>query len=253
MAFSLNGQSEFKIGQWRSYLPFSIGKSVSLGNNKVYYGTESGLLTLDRSNDEVSFFTKEDGLSEVDIKLVRFNSNPEALVIVYENSNIDLIFDGEVINKNNIFRNNSILGSKEINQVYTDGGPIVYLACDFGLVELDLETQKFGFTLFTNDAVTGFTKFQNQFYISTLGGVYKYDPAESKLIQDLDSWTKLGASDGLPVSYSSEAIAVFGDRMFAGVNGDLYVFDGDWILFHIQEGFTLKFISPEGTLLDGWI
>jgi len=249
MVFSLNGQSEFKIGQWRSYLPFSIGKSVSLGNNKVYYGTESGLLTLDRSNDEVSFFTKEDGLSEVDIKLVRFNSNPEALVIVYENSNIDLIFDGEVINKNNIFRNNSILGSKEINQVYTDDGPKVYLACDFGLVELDLTTQKFGFTLFTNDAVTGFTKFQNQFYISTLGGVYRYDPAESKLIQDLDSWTKLGALEGLPTNYSSEAIAVFGDRMFAGVNGDLYVFDGEWILFHIQEGFTLKFISPEGTLL----
>ncbi len=251
IALGLTGQSEFRIGQWRSYLPFSIGKSVTVSDSKVYYGTESGLVTIDRGSDEISFFTKEDGLSEVDIKLVKYHATPEALVIVYDNSNIDLIYDGEVINRNNILRNSNILGSKAINHVYSSEGNLVYLACDFGLVELDVSTRQFGATLFTGQPVTAFTIFDGKYYISTEGGIRTYDPEGNLLINDLASWQVLGPEAGLPSSYTSGAIAAHEGMLYAGVDGDLYRYDGEWLPFHIVDGYSVSFISPEGPFLMG--
>lgn len=242
-------QSDFRIGQWQSYLPFSIGKSVTIGNDKVYYGTESGVVMINLTDSTQTFITRENGLDDVDVRLVKYHQNPAALVIVYENSNIDIIFEDRIVNFNNILANNTIIGSKQINHIYNDDSEFIYLSCAFGLVEFNMNTRKFGFTLFTPDEVTGYAVFQGKSYISTEDGIYVYDPASQRLIEDIDSWRLLNENDGLPSNYTSEAIAAFGDRLYAGVNGELYLFDGDWMFFYEKEDFTLNYISPEGSKL----
>lgn len=249
-AFSAFGQSDLRIGQWAEHLPYNIGSTVTQSPTRIYYGTEFGLVSiLKEDSSQVDFFSKVDGLSDVGPSWINFHEKLNVLVIGYKNGNIDLLDTNGITNINDIVRNNSIQGDKGITHIYTDDNDLAYISTPFGLVVLNLVTQKFTSTTFTATPVSGFTIFQDKYYMSTAKGIYVYDPASGFIIEDFSRWGKL-VIPGLPSNYTSEAITVFNNVLYAGGNGDLYKWDQDeFILFYSHSGFTLKYISPEASAL----
>lgn len=241
------GQGDLRIGQWSEHLPYNLGLTVTQSPTRIYYGSDFALMAiLKEDTSKVEFYSKVDGLSDVSPSWIRYHNKYKTLIIGYADGNIDLMDSTGVFNVNDILRNTSIQGDKRITQIYTDDTPSVFLSTPFGLVILDLVSRRFKSTVFTTTAVRGFTEYHGLYYLATEGGLYRFDPAAGTIIEDFNNWEKVEVP-GLPGAYTCQAVAVYHDVLYAGLNGDLYRQDqGDFILWYSREGFSIDFISPEG-------
>ncbi|MDX1476887.1 MAG: two-component regulator propeller domain-containing protein [Saprospiraceae bacterium] len=239
------GQSDLRIGQWRSHFAYNEGISVTQDDDKVYYAARTGLFAVRKADMSVEFFSKVDGLSEVEASLIRYHPGRDVLVVIYTNSNVDLVFPSGVFNISDILENNNIVGSKAINDVYVGLGRKIYFSCDFGLVEFDLETRKFGFTMFTGTPVSGFTEFDGSYYLSTGQGLYRYSGAG--IAPNFGAWEQLGDGHGLPAGAPSQGVVVYENQLFAAVDHALYAWEEDaFLLWDLRDGHYIEFMSPEG-------
>ena len=74
------GQNAIRVGEWRAHLPYSSGVTVTQDDEKVYYGTSDGLLAIRKDTNVVEFYSKVDGLNDVDIKLIKYQERNDVLV-----------------------------------------------------------------------------------------------------------------------------------------------------------------------------
>lgn len=127
---------------WRVHLPYQRNNSITSVGNKIYCGSVSGLFSFQTEDGSIERLSKLNGLSDVEVKLVRHNSLQNCTVVIYQNTNIDIIDHQQniIYNIPDILQK-SIIGSKKINQLwfYEDK---VYLACSFGIVVLDIKKKQ---------------------------------------------------------------------------------------------------------------
>ena len=246
-SFFIFSQSDLRIGQWSEHLPYNGGSTVTQSPTRVYYGSEFALMAISKEDtSQAEFFSKVDGLSDVEPSWIKYHPLYKTLIIGYANGNIDLMDSNGVQNINDIVRNSSIQGDKRIINIYIDDAPLIYFSTPFGLVILDMVTKQFKSTVFTSSPVNGFTKFQGIYYMAVENGLYAYDPQSSNIIEDFSNWQKQ-VVPGMPPSYTCQAVAVFQNVLYAGIDGDLFRMDqGDLIFMHTKPGYSVNFISPEG-------
>lgn len=126
------------VGDWRIHTSF-VGnevKTVAEGRQWVYYLTGSYLFRLDKETNENESLCKVNDLSDMNISQVYYNSDKDYLVVVYSNSNIDIIKgDGSVVNMPEV-KDAVMTSSKVINDVTFHDG-LIYIAADFGYVVID--------------------------------------------------------------------------------------------------------------------
>jgi hypothetical protein len=137
----LQVKPQYKIGQWVDYLPYNSVFSVTRGNGKVYAATGVGVFAVNGADNSYERMNKIYGLNDVEAILVRFNPHNNTLMIVYSNSNIDVI-KGETITNFSDIQRKSISGDKSINNIsfYKE---FAYLSCGFGIVVFDTERMEF--------------------------------------------------------------------------------------------------------------
>ena len=90
-------QTDLAIGQWKSHLPFSNGLYVTQSDDKIYYATRYAVLEVDKQERSVRRITKVEGLSDVGVKLVKYNRGSNILVVVYDDSKVDLVSETGVL------------------------------------------------------------------------------------------------------------------------------------------------------------
>lgn len=230
--FSLNITAQSAIGQWESHLPYQSFKRITQSSDKIVYATSWSLLIIDKEDFSYEKLSKVEGLSDIGISEIDYDMTNEQLIVAYENSNIDIINGEDVINLPNIKSNLSISGNKEINKIHISDDEFVYFATGFGLVQLNLNTYDFGFTVFTGIRIDDVKSIGSQVYIATEDGIFTIDLSRENLNPgDFSSWDLLGAEVGLPAVYACKALEVF--------NGELYCVIGDE-LWQRANGFFTK-------------
>jgi hypothetical protein len=98
----------------------------------VYTAYENGLMKYHLASKEKTLLNKMNGLSDILLSCIYYDSIDQALYIGYKNGNIDKVSGNTVINIPAI-KLASISGSKKINRFYRYG-TTVYIATDFGVV-----------------------------------------------------------------------------------------------------------------------
>jgi len=95
------------LGDWKSHLPYRAGIDVAQSQTKVYFASKESLFSVDKEEHSFELYNKVSGLSESKFRLIDFNQDLGLLLIAYENSNIDLLYEnGSVVNVNILrFRN----------------------------------------------------------------------------------------------------------------------------------------------------
>ena len=248
-------QQEIPIGSWKSHLPFNRGIDVAVANDNVYYASDFGLFKLPADDFwNFQFITRVDGLNDAEPKLIRYQQKNNVLILVYENANIDLIFESEIRNIPDIMTTNIIFGERHINNIAFGDDNSIYFSCSFGLVQFDLEDLSFGFSVITGSEVFDFSQWNDHFYMSTEQGIYRA-PVDNFNHQDFTRWELLGSDYGLPSdSYSSAAIIPYDGQLVAAVDEEIYLFDGSEFFLHLSEqGYTPEFFNhSEGHLIIGW-
>lgn len=245
------------IGEWRSYLPYNDGRWVTQSDEKVYYSTEQALFSINKEDvTDVMFMSKVEGLTDVGIKRIRYDNFNEQLIVVYDNSNIDIISDGDVYNLADIKDNQILTGDRSINDIHLPNGTSVFFASAFGIVELNLEKLEFTSTIFTNVIVNDITSNGNILYAATDDGIYYVDIVENPNIVDFSSWKFFGTEDGIFENYEAYHIEIFNDRLYANIENELWYQNpnGQFEVIPLTgfEDFELRFLAPgNGRLMVG--
>lgn len=157
--------SQPPVGQWEVYPTRSTTASVVFdsGDDLVYFMSGNNLFSYDKSSNEIESYNAGNYLSDSNIKNIYYNYLKNYLLVIYENSNIDLIYpDKRVVNIPDL-KNTIMMSSKSINDVFFDTNRI-YVATDFGLMIINdekyeiYESYMYGKTL-TKVAITNNTIF----------------------------------------------------------------------------------------------
>ena len=181
------------VGDWQDHLSYRDAQSISEAEEIIYVGTEKAVFSYNKSNGIIKKISKVNGLSDVGIRKVIYNRQTKALVILYQNSNIDILKNNRVYNFSEI-KQKQINGDKNIYNC-TFIGSDAYLACGFGIVKFDTDKLEFSDTYFIGEnasqiVVNDITFDENKIYAATNAGIlYAYYNYSN--LSDYKSWQKI--------------------------------------------------------------
>lgn len=135
LATSLGGFSQIETGTWRLHTATMRAIDIASDNATVFVAYENGLLRYHLESKEKTLLNKLNGLSDILLSCLYYDSVGQALYVGYKNGNIDQIIGDRIYNIPAI-RLASFSGSKKINRFYrTNNG--IYVCTDFGIVLLN--------------------------------------------------------------------------------------------------------------------
>lgn len=178
------------IGDWKLYPAYQNATYCQISGDKVYILSSGALYSYNRSDNEVRLYDKINTLSDIDIKHIAYCKDIKALVIVYSNANIDILYDDEEIYNISDFKN-KILPEKEINNIYIQG-TTAYLSTEFGTVIVDLENLEFRNTYNTGLDTYCTIMLDNRLYSATEKGLYIGNTADNLL--DKNNWKNINSN-----------------------------------------------------------
>ncbi len=190
--------AQSRIGTWEDHVGLNSAVSVANFNGKIYSCNYSSVFVYDEDDGSIEKINKIQGLSDVGIKFLRDNPNNNRLIVVYDNSNIDVIKpDNSITNYPDLFRKN-FSGKKNVNEIWFDG-KMAYLSCGFGIALFDTEKLEIKDTYIigpngTNLEVYQFAITDSLFYAATPLGLYKCN--RTLLPNNYQNWKKI--TNGIP-------------------------------------------------------
>ncbi|MEO0045510.1 MAG: hypothetical protein RL705_701 [Bacteroidota bacterium] len=134
---------------WKGYFSYNQIKDLSESANKVYAAAENALFIKNTLSSDLQTINTIDGLSGQTISAVYHSDTFNKTIVGYENGLMIVIndADGSMVNVVDIINKNIPSNIKKINHFMEYDG-IVYVSCDFGIVQYKLATLEFGDTYF---------------------------------------------------------------------------------------------------------
>ena len=128
-----------QIGTWRNYLAYSdIQQIRAAGNDNLFVLASNGLYQYNKTDQSIYTYDKTNGLSDTYITNICWCPQAKRLIVVYQNSNIDLIdLKGNVTNISDLY-NKLLTGDKTVSSIRMDG-IYAYLICGFGIVKINMQ------------------------------------------------------------------------------------------------------------------
>lgn len=195
MALSLNVMAQNAVGNWMIHTSFVRNdvKAVVEGHRWVYYLTGSSLFRLDKSTLENESLSKLNELSDMGVANIYYNSDKDYLVVVYSNSNIDVIMsDGTVVNMPEV-KDAMLQSSRTINDVTFAPG-LMYLATNFGYLVINDSKMVVKESHLYGEPMTSVAQVGDLLLLSTTDKIY-YGNA-GKYYENLSSLKKSSLSGG---------------------------------------------------------
>lgn len=166
MSNTINSQ---QVGDWRIYKSFhNATQNITVGNN-IYVLSYGSLYSYDNEDKSITTYDKTNLLNDDQIAHISYNNLLKTLVIIYENSNVDLYIDEKEIYNLPDFMNKSISG-KKLNSVFPKD-EYLYLSTDFGIVILNIKKKEITNSYVLNKKVNGIVIKDNVIYAATTKGI----------------------------------------------------------------------------------
>ena len=247
-SFLIFSQLNVPIGGWRAYLPHNRGLSITESQDHIIYGAEWDLVLINKEDFSVDYLSKVDGLSDVGIELVRHNVQAGLTVVIYSNSNIDILHQGQITNIPNILLNTSITGDRKIYDLVFWKGESMFLATGFGIVQFDLTNLTFRTTTFSGVRIQQIEIIGNQIYAGTEEGLYTVLIEPGVNLADFGQWHLLGQNQNLPSLYAVNSLARFKEDIYLGIESQLWKGQASEMSFEPifslpENGFDLSYLS----------
>ncbi len=209
------------IGQWQDHLTYSNVQFVELANDKVYAASESGLFSVEPTENSISRLSTINGLSGIKATAMGSLSSSAPLFVGYEDGVIDVVSSGNIISVVDV-RRSSIIGNKQINHFNFYDPNTCYVSTGFGILQYDISRNevKETFLIGSNGAyifVNSTAVFENRLWAATDSGVYSavldnslFDPA---------SWSKDTSLKDSISTYNHIVANRFGLFLSHNING----------------------------------
>lgn len=171
------------IGDWKTFPSYYNAKYCEIAGDKIYVVASGALYSYNKSDNEVR--TYDNGfLNDIDIKHIAYSKSYGVLVIIYQNANIDFLYDDESVYNIPDFKN-KLIPNKTINNIEIQGNK-VYISTEFGILVLDIEKLEFTNTYNLNKKTYCCYQFKDKLYAGTNSGLYSCDTTKNLL--DKNNW-----------------------------------------------------------------
>ena len=128
-----------QTGTWNAYISYYEPQQiVKAGSHTLFVRASNGLYSYNLNDQSINTYDKLHQLSDTYVSLIAWNQKAQRLIIVYSNSNIDLMtLTGNVTNISALY-SKSMTQDKTVNSIFISE-QYAYLATGFGLVKVNME------------------------------------------------------------------------------------------------------------------
>lgn len=206
------------IGSWRDHLSYYQTQKITQVEDRILVSAGSAMFFYDKGDNSMERFSKVNGLTDAGIVQLAYDKESKCIIVVYDNSNIDIIQNEKVYNIPDI-KIRSIEGSKIVNNI-TFNNKKAYLSCGFGIVVLDLLRKEIFETYYIGNNsskinVNNVVIDNDSIYAATANGLL-YAPINSSSLAASDTW-KTYESLNNPNNSEISYMFMFNKKLMAGV------------------------------------
>lgn len=159
-----------KIGSWKLYLSYHNSIKNVVAGDMIYSVMDGNFLSYNTKDTEVRTYDTQNLLNDIKITHINYSKEAKKLIVVYENSNIDLIDEDDNVQNLGALKDKALTG-KEINDVVIEGS-MAYLATGFGFAVIDMKEGVFRNTYLLNIPANTIALTEDMVYLGTNEGVY---------------------------------------------------------------------------------
>ncbi len=185
---------------WNSYFSYTEIKDISESSTKFVAASENALFSKDIASGTIKTINTVDGLPGQTISTIYHSTIFKKTLVGYENGLLVVINEEEGTMKNVVdIINKSIPPNvKKINHFMEYEG-VVYISCDFGIVQYNLQTLQFGDTYFIgNNGAQIIVKqtaiYDNKIYAATFVNGIRVASLTNLNLNDFNQWTTIDAN-----------------------------------------------------------
>lgn len=215
-----NGFSQNQLS-WQSYFSYNEIKALSHSNTNFFAASENALFSKNTLSNVLKTTTTVEGLSGLTISALYHSTTYNTTLVGYENGLLIVINEtnGKMFKVVDIVNKQLPSALKKINH-FLEYEEIVYLSCDFGIVQFNLKSLLFGDTYFIGEvgkelSVRQTAIFGGNLYAATELGV-RFASIANPNLNDYKQWSVLTAENW-------SGITNFGSDLYAtSTSGGLY-------------------------------
>ena len=137
------------VQNWKGYFSYSQIKDISESSTRIFAAAENAVFTKNLASNDIQTINTIDGLSGQTISAIYHSDTFNKTIVGYQNGLMIVIndADGSMLNVVDIINKNIPSNIKKVNHFLELDG-ILYVSCDFGIVQYKLATLEFGDTYF---------------------------------------------------------------------------------------------------------
>lgn len=243
------------MGQWQTHFSYNEMTNIEEAPTIVYGISDGALFGIHKEDNEIETFSKINGQHDFSVSLIRYNSSINALLIAYENGNLDVLYEDGIKNIADIKEKN-ISASKNANDMLFVND-LAYISCGIGIVVVNLNKLeiKDSYIIGNNSTsveIKSVAFMGDSIYALSAEGLYAANK-NNTMLADYNNWNY--RTNLLLSSNENKKMLCFNNRLYVlKANGEVYVSEDamNWSLFHVGANYrSMRFSDNNLLLLTG--
>ena len=235
--------------RWKGYFSYNEIRDLSQSANAFFAASENALFSKNLATGQIKTTNTVDGLSGQTITAIYHSTTANKTMVGYDNGLIIIIneADGSMLNVVDIINKQLPNNIKRVNHFMEVAG-VVYVSCDFGIVQYNLPTNGFGDTYFIGNggaeiSVRQTAVLDGYLYAATADGIRRALLTNPNLI-DFAQWTNIAFGDWAGIA------TVEGELAAVNTSGQLQRWNGTaFVPFATLPMPTVDLRSASGNLI----
>ncbi len=212
LAFFITGHSQNL--SWKGYFSYNEIKDLSQSATTIYAASENAIFSKNLATNILKTTNTVDGLSGETITAIHYSAANNKTVVGYANGLIIVIneSDGSLIKVVDIISKQLAPNIKAVNHFF-EYENILYISCDFGMVQYNLATLQFGDTFFIGDGgaeieISQSTVLNGFIYAATSSGIRRALVTNPNLV-DFSQWQQITPGNWMGIeAFGTELLAI---------------------------------------------
>ena len=173
------------VGTWRSHPAYNNATRTVKAFGQMFVLSEGAIYFYDPIDDGLYTIDKTGGLSDTEISYLGYCKQENALLLVYSNGNIDILYSDYTIYNFTDLKNNDI-GTLTVNELRINDN-FAYISTNIGLVVFDVQRREIKNTYQFDSAVNTSIILNDSLFCGTDNGIYLGKMTENLL--DNTKWS----------------------------------------------------------------
>lgn len=221
------------IGEWIIHMAYHDATKTAPAGNLIYVLSDGSLYSYDTEDTSIQTYNKTNYLNDVIIKDIAYNKTYKTLLIVYDNSNIDLLINNEETFNISDFMNKTMTEDKTLNNIYINN-EYAYLSTNFGIVVLNLKKKEITNSYNLGKKVYNTIFVDKTIYAATNEGIYIGKITDNLL--DKNNWKLLNTKILNNIIY-------FDNHIIGITNDGIYTYNNTNNSFDVSWGGNYKYAN----------